>query len=137
MLINYTFTVLLESKLHNIEVSVETCYIPEQSNALVNEFVFAYTITITNKTNAIVQLMRRHWIINDSNGELREVKGEGVVGVQPILEPNESYKYTSGCCLRTELGKMLGSYEFVNMETRQQVVVPIPEFQLVAPFKLN
>jgi ApaG protein len=128
---------LLESKLHNIEVSVETCYIPEQSNALVNEFVFAYTITITNKTNAIVQLMRRHWIINDSNGELREVKGEGVVGVQPILEPNESYKYTSGCCLRTELGKMLGSYEFVNMETRQQVVVPIPEFQLVAPFKLN
>jgi ApaG protein len=128
---------VLSSKLHNIDISVETFYIPEQSNALVNEFVFAYTITITNKAAHTVQLMRRHWIISDSNGEVRQVEGEGVVGHQPILEKSEIYSYTSGCCLRTELGKMEGSYTFLNLETQEMIQVPIPMFQLIAPFKMN
>jgi ApaG protein len=128
---------VLDSKLHNIHISVETFYIAEQSNALVNEFVFAYTITISNQAPHIVQLLRRHWIISDSNGEVRQVEGEGVVGIQPILESSESYSYTSGCCLRTEMGKMEGSYTFLNLETQQTIVVPIPMFQLIAPFKMN
>jgi ApaG protein len=128
---------MLESQVHNIKVSVETSYIPEQSNALVNEYVFAYTITITNFAAYTVQLMRRHWIISDSNGEIRQVEGEGVVGQQPILEFGESYKYTSGSCLRTEVGKMEGFFTFQNLEENKSIQVEVPTFQLVAPFKLN
>jgi ApaG protein len=128
---------MLHSQVHHINVSVETSYIPEQSNALVNEHVFAYTVTITNNEKYTVQLLRRHWIISDSNGEIRQVEGEGVVGQQPILEQGESYSYTSGSCLRTEVGKMEGFFTFQNLEEKKLIKVEIPTFQLIAPFKLN
>jgi ApaG protein len=128
---------MLGSKLHNISINVATFFIEEQSNAVGNEFVFAYTINILNEGSEPMQLLRRHWYIFDSNSESREVEGEGVVGQQPILEQGETYTYTSGCCLRTEIGKMYGYYIFLDLNTRQEVDIEIPEFIMVAPLKLN
>src|SRR5205085_5992537 len=92
-----------------IEVSVETFYQPDYSNPVSGEYMFAYRITIENHNIFAVKLHRRHWYIIDSNGTTREVEGEGVVGVQPVLQPAEKYQYVSGCNLRTEFGKMHGT----------------------------
>src|SRR5437016_7847728 len=86
-----------------VQVSVETFYQPDYSNPLQSEFMFAYRITIENHNSFPVKLHRRHWNIFDSNGSYREVEGEGVVGVQPVLQPAEKYQYVSGCNLRTEM----------------------------------
>ena len=102
-----------------------------------NMYVFAYTITIENKSKFAVQLLDRHWEIFDSQGEYQIVDGEGVIGKQPILQPNESFSYTSGCQLNSDYGKMKGHYYFQNLETKQGFSVDIPEFALLTPFKLN
>lgn len=120
-----------------VEVSVETFYQPDYSNPLQSEFMFAYRITIENHNSFSVKLHRRHWKIFDSNGSYREVEGEGVVGVQPILEPGERYQYVSGCNLRTEMGKMHGSYEMENLSNKKLLAVNIPEFEMIVPFKSN
>lgn len=120
-----------------VEISVETFYQPEYSNAVTNEFFFAYKIIIDNHNSFPIQLINRHWSINDSNGELRNVDGEGVVGVQPILKNNEHFTYVSGCNLRTEIGKMQGYYTMENLNTKQQFKVRIPAFDLIVPAKLN
>ena len=99
--------------------------------------MFAYRVTIQNNNSYPVQLLRRHWFIYDSNAEQREVEGEGVIGVQPIIAPNDQYQYISGCNLKSELGKMFGTYLMENMHTRQRFEVNIPVFQLEAPFKRN
>jgi ApaG protein len=122
---------------NGIVVNVEVFYLPRQSNALQNEFSFAYRITIENQSNAIVKLMRRHWRIADTNGTVRTIGGEGVVGQQPVLETNESYTYTSGCVLTTEIGKMSGTYSFMNMQTMSPLEVIIPAFDLLVPYKMN
>jgi|SRR5690554_4296094 ApaG protein len=120
-----------------IEVSIETFYQPDYSNPLNREFMFAYRITLHNHNPFTVQLHRRHWFIIDSNGTTREVEGEGVVGVQPTLQPGEKYQYVSGCNLQTEMGKMYGTYLMENLENKTFFEVNIPEFEMEAPFKLN
>lgn len=120
-----------------IEITVETFYQSDYSNPMKGEFMFAYRITIENHNKFTVKLLRRKWNIFDSNAEHREVEGEGVVGVQPILSSGESYQYVSGCNLKTELGKMYGYYEMENQNNKQIFSVKIPAFELIAPSKLN
>ncbi|KIC94567.1 Co2+/Mg2+ efflux protein ApaG [Flavihumibacter solisilvae] len=120
-----------------VEVSVETYYQPDYSNPMSGEFMFAYRITIDNHNNFSVKLHRRHWYIFDSNGEYREVEGEGVVGVQPVLQPGERYQYVSGCNLRSEMGRMSGSYQMENVDTKRFFDVDIPAFEMIVPFKYN
>jgi ApaG protein len=128
----------MNSKISSgVMVSVETFFQPEYSNPANSEFMFAYRITITNNNHFPVRLLRRHWHITDSNGVEREVEGEGVVGIQPLIKPQDSYQYISGCNLHTEMGKMHGHYVLENLHTRTTFNVMIPVFHMVAPFKLN
>lgn len=120
-----------------VEISVETKFLPEHSDHMDRFYFFLYTITIENKNEFTVQLERRHWHIFDSNGEKREVEGEGVVGEKPTLEPGEKYTYSSGCNLMTELGTMKGTYTMIRVMDNKKFKVTIPEFQLVAPQKMN
>lgn len=120
-----------------VEVSVETFYQPEYSNPVNYEFMFAYRITIENHNSFSVKLHRRHWHIFDSNGSFREVEGEGVVGLQPVITTGEKYQYVSGCNLKTEMGKMSGTYQMENLFTKTFFQVNIPSFQLMVPFKNN
>lgn len=120
-----------------VAVIVDSFYQPEYSNPLAGEYIFAYRITIENTNNYPVKLHRRHWHIFDSNGEKREVEGEGVVGVQPLLNPGEKYQYVSGCTLKTELGKMYGTYLMENINNKKNFEVTIPSFDLIVPFKNN
>lgn len=120
-----------------IQVSVQTYYQEDQSNPFMNEYLFAYKIQIENLNAFAIKLLARKWFIFDSNGVNREVEGEGVVGVQPILNSGETFEYMSGCNLRTELGKMSGFYQFQNLTTMELMQVSIPAFDLFAPFKWN
>ncbi|MGZ8556689.1 MAG: Co2+/Mg2+ efflux protein ApaG [Chitinophagaceae bacterium] len=120
-----------------VEVSVETYYQPDYSNPIQSEFMFAYRITLENHNSFPVKLHRRTWHIFDSNGSNREVEGEGVVGVQPVIQPNESYQYVSGCNLRTEMGKMKGTYQMENLNSKQMFMVDIPGFEMIVPMKNN
>ena len=120
-----------------VRVSIETDYQQEYSSPLQAHYVFTYRIQIENYSEQTVKLLRRHWFIYDSNGMMREVEGEGVVGQQPTLEPGSSHEYVSGCNLKTEMGKMRGSYLMERIVDGKQFTVIIPEFMLIAPFKLN
>ena len=120
-----------------ITISVETYYQPEYSNPVNNEFMFAYRITIENNNAYPVKLLSRHWHIYDSNAMLREVVGEGVVGVQPRINPGESYQYVSGCNLRTEMGRMKGTYQMENLHSKKMFDVSIPSFEMIVPMKNN
>ena len=120
-----------------VKVSVESNYQSDFSNPSNFHFMFSYKIKIENMSNHTIQLIRRHWNIFDSCGTFREVDGEGVVGVQPILKPGESHEYESGCNLKTELGKMDGFYTMLRVEEGEIFTVKIPEFHLICPFKLN
>ena len=120
-----------------VEVSVETFYQQDYSNPLLSEYMFAYRITIENHNRFPVKLHSRRWYIFDSNGEYREVEGEGVVGVQPTINRNEHYQYVSGCNLKSEMGRMHGSYVMENLETKEVFEVKIPPFEMVTPFKYN
>jgi ApaG protein len=128
---------MVQQVTDGVSVTVETAYQAAQSNPLESEFLFAYKITIENLSTMPVRLLRRHWYITDSNGSYREVEGEGVVGQQPLIEPGEAYQYASACNLRSELGKMRGTYAMENLYNRRIFEVEIPEFQLTAPFKMN
>ncbi|NBR15998.1 MAG: Co2+/Mg2+ efflux protein ApaG [Crocinitomicaceae bacterium] len=128
---------MVQKITEGISVSVETFYQPAQSNPINAEYLFVYRITIENLTEFPVKLLRRHWHILDSNGSHREVEGEGVVGQQPLIEPNETYQYISAANLKSDIGKMFGTYEMINMYNRKKIIVSIPEFQMIAPFKLN
>ncbi len=120
-----------------IQISVETFYQHDYSNPVNHEFMFAYRITIENHNQFTAKLTHRHWYIFDSNGEKREVEGEGVVGVQPILKPGEQFQYVSGCNLKSEIGKMEGFYTVENLNSRQVFNVTIPSFDLIVPLKMN
>jgi ApaG protein len=120
-----------------VKVSVETYYQPEYSNPLSSEYMFAYKITIENNNDFSIRLVSRHWYIYDSNGSMREVQGDGVVGVQPVIAPGNSYQYVSGCNLRSEMGKMNGSYQIENLNNKKTFDVIIPSFEMHAPFKMN
>jgi ApaG protein len=120
-----------------VMVSVEVFYQPEYSNPLQSEYMFAYRITLENFNSFAIKLLRRNWYIFDSNGIYRQVEGEGVVGVQPIIAPGENYQYMSGCNLKTEMGKMKGTYKMENQNSRETFEVLIPEFEMVVPAKEN
>lgn len=141
-MLGYKKNLLLQVKMvqqitEGISITVETFYNKEQSNPILNEFTFAYRISIDNFSNFPIKLIRRHWQIFDSNGTHRDVEGEGVVGQQPILEPGESFQYISGASIRTDIGKMIGKYQMENMLNKKLFSVQIPEFDLIAPHKLN
>jgi ApaG protein len=120
-----------------VKVSVETFYQLDYSNPLKSEYMFAYRITIINQSEQTLQLLSRHWNIIDANGIEKQIEGEGVIGHQPILRPNESYQYVSGCNLNTEIGKMFGTYTMINIGNGKKFNVNIPIFHLVATQKLN
>ena len=120
-----------------VKISVETFYQPEYSNPMNSEFMFAYKITIENSNDFPVKLLRRHWYIYDSDGSTREVEGEGVVGIQPVIAPAASYQYISGCNLRSEMGKMHGTYLLENVNNKKTFDVSIPAFEMQVPFKMN
>ena len=116
---------------------METFYQPDYSNPVQGEYMFAYRITIENHNNFPVKLHRRHWHIFDSNGSHREVEGEGVIGIQPTINSGERYQYLSGCNLKTEMGKMYGTYSMENMDSKQIFDVNIPVFEMIVPLKMN
>jgi len=120
-----------------VKVSVETFYQPDYSNPVNGEYMFAYKITIENNNPFPVRLLHRHWHIFDSNAAHREVEGEGVIGVQPTIQPGENYQYVSGCNLRTEMGRMHGTYTMENLSDKREFPVNIPVFEMVVPFKMN
>lgn len=100
-------------KHYECTVIVETEFIPDQSDIERNRYAFAYHIKIMNTGNVPAQLISRHWIIKEANGEQQEVKGLGVVGAQPLLNPSEHFEYTSGTVLSTPMGEMHGTYQMV------------------------
>ncbi len=114
-----------------ITIEVKPRYLPEQSAPLDEVYGFAYTITIANVGEAPAQLISRHWIIIDGDGHREDVRGLGVVGQQPMLQPGEAFEYTSGCRLRTPTGSMEGSYRFV-LEDGEAFDVVIERFTLDA-----
>jgi ApaG protein len=116
----------------HICVTVEPQYLPERSEPGKRQYFWAYTIDIENRGRSAVQLKRRHWIITDGRGQRHEVNGPGVVGEEPIIEPGESYTYTSGCPLDTPDGFMTGSYDMIGEDGRS-FSVAIPAFSLDSP----
>jgi ApaG protein len=120
-----------------IEVSVETFYQHESSKPFQHEHMFAYRITLENHNGFTIQLLRRQWYIFDSNGDYRQVEGEGVIGQQPVLNPGESFQYVSACNLKSEMGKMWGFYTIADLSTKKTFRVDIPVFQMIAPMKLS
>jgi len=121
----------------DVEVSVETFFQESASQPDASRFVFAYRILIENHSEFTIKLLRRHWHIIDSNGELSEVEGEGVVGQQPVLEPEQKHEYVSGCELQSEMGKMHGTYLMEKQIDGTTFEVEIPEFVMMAPYRLN
>jgi ApaG protein len=115
-----------------VRVSVEARYLPQQSAPRNQRFVFAYTVTVSNEGEDAVQLRTRHWVITDGNNQVEEVRGEGVVGEKPILEPNQSFQYTSGCVLKTPWGTMNGTYQ-MHRRDGSWFDAQIAPFLLAAP----
>jgi len=126
----------MPDKKYDITVSARTAFIPEQSDPERRRYVFAYTITITNTGTIAAQLVSRHWIITDSDSQVQEVRGAGVVGEQPLLRPQESFEYTSGAAIATPVGTMRGSYQMVAGDG-VKFDAPIPEFTLSVPRVLH
>ncbi len=120
-----------------VKISVESFYQHDYSNPINSEYRVAYRVTIENNNAFAVKLLRRHWFIHDSNASQREVEGEGVVGIQPLINPGEKYQYISGCNLRSEMGKMFGTYQMENQLNKELFDVNIPVFYMVVPFKMN
>jgi ApaG protein len=127
---------MAERKRYEITVAPKVTFLAEQSDPDKNHFVFAYTITVTNTGDVTAQLVSRHWIITDAENRVQEVKGQGVVGKQPVLRPGESFEYTSGASIPTAVGTMRGSYHMVA-EDGLAFDVPIPVFTLSIPRTLH
>ena len=117
----------------SIEVTVRTYFLEDQSDLEQGPWVWAYQVRITNLGRETVQLLRRTWRITDAHGRVQIVEGAGVVGEQPVLEPGESFEYTSGTPLETSSGIMLGTYHMVSMASGQPFDVVIPAFSLDSP----
>ncbi|MGQ0749821.1 MAG: Co2+/Mg2+ efflux protein ApaG [Betaproteobacteria bacterium] len=126
----------MPEKKYEITVSTRTAFVPDQSDVNGARYVFAYTITITNTGSVPAQLVSRHWIITDSDNQVQEVRGAGVVGEQPLLRPQESFEYTSGTAIATPVGTMRGSYQMVA-EDGVKFDAPIPQFTLSMPRVLH
>ncbi len=121
---------------YTIEIAVETNFVDEQSEPEEDRYVFAYTITIRNVGRVAARLLTRHWVITDANGHVQEVRGEGVVGEQPHLEPGEGFRYTSAAMIETPVGSMHGSYQMVA-DDGFEFEAEIPAFSLSIPHTLH
>jgi ApaG protein len=121
---------------HSVDVSAKVVYLADQSDVEANRYVFAYTITITNVGTVAARLISRHWIITDSKDVVQEVKGDGVVGEQPLLQPRQSFTYTSGSSIATPPGTMRGTYHMLAADG-VEFEAPIPEFTLAMPRTLH
>jgi ApaG protein len=119
-----------------IRITVSSKYLPEQSNPKGRRYVWAYTVRITNEGDEPARLLSRHWVIVDANGKVDEVKGPGVVGETPHLEPTDRFQYTSGCILQTPRGTMHGTYQMVRDDGRE-LDATIAPFTLTMPMELN
>ena len=126
----------MENKIYEIKIDVATNYIVDQSEPDVDRYVFAYTITIENLGDLPARLLSRHWVITDANGKVQEVKGDGVVGEQPHLNPGETFRYSSGAVLETPVGAMQGSYR-MQADNGAHFDAPIPPFTLAVPGVLH
>ena len=126
----------MDDEKYNIRVTVDTVYIEDQSDPETDRYVFAYTITIENSGSITARLLNRHWIITDASGQVQEVKGEGVVGEQPILQPGGTFRYTSAAMIETPVGTMTGAYEMVA-DDGVRFDAEIPAFKLSAPNLLH
>ena len=126
----------MDTDKYAINVTAKTAFLPEQSDVDAGRYVFAYTITITNKGRIAARLVSRHWVITDSDNQVQEVRGAGVVGEQPYLRPNESFEYTSGTAIATPVGTMRGSYQMVA-EDGTEFDASIPQFTLSMPRVLH
>jgi ApaG protein len=127
---------MADSKHYEVTIVPKSTYVEDQSDPAKNQYVFAYTITVTNTGNVPVQLVSRHWVITDANSKVLEVKGLGVVGQQPLLKPGESFEYTSGTHLETAVGTMRGTYQMVA-DDGKHFDAPIPLFTLSVPRVLH
>jgi len=121
---------------YEFTVTVRTQYLEEQSEPDSSHYVFAYAITIKNTGQVAAQLISRHWVITDGNNHVEEVRGLGVVGHQPLLQPGEKFEYTSGTSMATPQGSMVGEY-FCVAEDGEQFEARIPEFILSLPRTLH
>ena len=119
-----------------VDIKVSTQYLKQQSDPGRAAYAFAYTITITNNRALPVKLLSRHWIITDQNNKVEEVKGSGVVGQQPLIEPGQSYQYSSGAVIHTEIGDMKGTYT-MQCSSGDLFAAPIPLFILAVPHMLH
>ena len=122
---------------NDIRISVETSYQNNRINNFNGFNMFAYRITIENNSDHTIKLLRRHWYIHDINEGKQEVEGEGVVGLQPVLEPGESHQYVSGCSLRADFGTTHGTYLMERQMDGKKFEVLIPEFQMIVPYRNN
>lgn len=121
---------------YQIDVNIVTRYLPEQSQPEQSRFAFAYDVTIHNSGELPAQLLTRHWIITDGNGQVQEVRGAGVIGEQPLIAPGESHRYSSGTLMATKVGTMQGSYQMVA-DDGQRFDAPIAPFRLAVPGALH
>lgn len=127
---------MYEAVTHGIRIKVDPQYVEEQSSPDDSYFFWAYTIEIANQSDAVVQLKTRHWRITDARGKTEEVRGPGVVGKTPVLDPGESFTYTSGCPLGTASGIMVGSYQ-MQLQDGSLIDVAVPAFSLDSPFAIR
>ena len=127
---------MAESERYEITVVPKASFVEDQSDPSKNQYVFAYTITVTNSGTVPAQLISRHWVITDANNKVVELKGLGVVGQQPLLKPGESFEYSSGTHLETAVGTMRGAYQMVAEDGRH-FDAPIPPFTLSVPRVLH
>lgn len=127
---------MADSRKYHITVTPAVQYIADQSDEAANRYVFAYTITITNTGTTPAQLISRHWIITDAHNDVQEVRGIGVVGEQPLLQPGQKFEYTSGTAIATPVGSMRGSYQMVA-DDGEHFDAEIPEFSLNMPRVLH
>lgn len=124
------------SEKYRIAVEAVAEFIPEQSDPQENRYVFAYHITVSNTGEVAAQLISRHWVITDGSGKVQEVRGQGVIGEQPVIAPGERFQYSSGCGLETPVGTMHGSYQMIA-EDGHRFEAPIPPFVLAMPRVLH
>ncbi|MEH6569634.1 MAG: Co2+/Mg2+ efflux protein ApaG [Halioglobus sp.] len=130
----------IENAAGAVTINVITTYLPSHSNPEDDHYTFAYTITITNGGDLPVQLLNRHWIITDADNQVQEVRGEGVVGEQPVISPGKHFRYTSGTTMETPVGFMEGSYGMALIESGEKLAtfdVPITAFSLHVPHALH
>lgn len=123
---------MYEKTTNNVRVRVCPTYLDEQSSPAEGNYVWAYEVEIENLGEAPVQLLNRYWRITDGAGQTQEVRGPGVVGEQPVIDPGDSFSYTSGCPLRTPSGIMVGTYEMLT-ESGEHFLVDVPAFSLDSP----